>query len=126
MQPAGKFSDFIIARGWVPMDDEHMMFIVIHRKAGDLGHQGAPIVGLSHEYEFQPNGTDWYGRWRLVANADNDARINWKLQRLWMGNPSPWFNIWNADYDDNDGGDDNGHVYQPVPSKAEMFLYGTT
>jgi len=81
MQPAGKFSEFIIARGWVPIDDEHMMFVVIHRKAGDLGRQGAPVVGLSHEYEFIPNNTDWYGRWRLVANKRNDYLINRGVQK---------------------------------------------
>jgi len=81
MQPAGKFSEFFIARGWVPMDDEHMMFVVIHRKTGDLGQQGAPVIGLSHEYESQSNTTDWYGRWRLVANAQNDYLIDRAVQK---------------------------------------------
>jgi hypothetical protein len=31
---------------------------------------GAP--GVSFGYEYLPNTTDWYERWRLKANASND------------------------------------------------------
>ncbi|MBT3990325.1 MAG: Rieske 2Fe-2S domain-containing protein [Rhodospirillaceae bacterium] len=81
MQPAGKFEKFIIARGWVPMDDEHMMFVVIRRNTGDPAQSGSPVVGLSHNYEFKPNTTDWYGRWRLVADEENDYLIDREVQK---------------------------------------------
>jgi hypothetical protein len=40
---------------------------------------GAP--GISFNYEYLPNTTDWYGRWRLASNGTNDYRIDREIQR---------------------------------------------
>jgi hypothetical protein len=59
-----------------------MMFVVINRKtAYPPNDKRTPVVGLSHDYEFLPNTTDWYGRWRLVANKENDYLIDRDVQR---------------------------------------------
>jgi hypothetical protein len=40
-----------------------------------------PIPGSTPRPEFQPNATDWYGRWRPVQNASNDYLIDREAQR---------------------------------------------
>ena len=36
---------------------------------------------MSFGYKYLPNTTDWYGRWRLKANASNDYFIDREVQR---------------------------------------------
>ncbi len=83
--PDGQFSDHIIARAWVPMDDTHTMFFHVSWKKNTPGlrkmKDGAPIVGASIGNKFLPNTSDWHGRWRLEANASNDYQIDRDLQR---------------------------------------------
>jgi hypothetical protein len=42
---------------------------------------GEPLPGLAIGFDFLPNTTDWYGRWRLKANASNDYLIDRAAQR---------------------------------------------
>ena len=80
MVPNGAFSDHIMARAWVPMDDTHTMFVHMSWTQNSVGMQkradGTPIPGLQMAFDFLPNTTDWYGRWRLAANASNDYMID--------------------------------------------------
>jgi hypothetical protein len=39
------------------------------------------IAGASQNFPYLPNSTDWYGRWRLRANASNDYEIDREVQR---------------------------------------------
>jgi hypothetical protein len=73
------------ARAWVPLDDEHTMFIFIWWKRAVSAmslpqpafKDGTPIGGTSRGNKMLPNSTDWLGRWRLQDNAGND----WGLDR---------------------------------------------
>jgi phthalate 4,5-dioxygenase oxygenase subunit len=76
MIPTGVLGNQIIARGWVPMDDEHTMFFNLTPKT--RGVQRARQKGM----EMHPNSTDWHGRFRLVSDGRNDYRIDREWQRM--------------------------------------------
>jgi phenylpropionate dioxygenase-like ring-hydroxylating dioxygenase large terminal subunit len=75
MIPTGVLGHQILARGWVPMDDEHTMFFSLTPKV--RGVQRATQPGM----ELHPNTTDWYGRFRMVSDITNDYRIDRAWQR---------------------------------------------
>jgi phenylpropionate dioxygenase-like ring-hydroxylating dioxygenase large terminal subunit len=82
--PQGAFADRVIARAWVPMDDTHTMFVGFSWKQASRTANlsgGKPIPGATPLPEFQPNSTDWYGRWRPVQTAANDYLIDREAQR---------------------------------------------
>jgi phthalate 4,5-dioxygenase oxygenase subunit len=88
-QPQGVFARNVHARAWVPLDDDHTMFINIMWRDLASGSarllpnplDGSPIEGLRLENEYLPNTTDWLGRWRLTAHQGNDWRIDRAAQR---------------------------------------------
>jgi phthalate 4,5-dioxygenase oxygenase subunit len=77
--PNGDFDDFICARAWVPMDDTHTMFVHMMWKKSKPGigelKDGTLPKGVS-PFNYRPNTPEWYGRWRLEENADNDYLID--------------------------------------------------
>ncbi|MGH7090524.1 MAG: Rieske 2Fe-2S domain-containing protein [Stellaceae bacterium] len=73
LAPYIAFEHYRIVRGWVPLDDTHMMFIVIGPKSGP-GEQSE--VG-----PVEPNSTDWLGSYRLTQNRGNDYRVDRAAQR---------------------------------------------
>ena len=83
MIPPGVLGLQRIVRAWVPMDDTHMMFFSMASldSYGRLG--GGPQLRTpgTSPWQFLPNSTDWYGRWRLAQNADNDYLIDRENQR---------------------------------------------
>jgi phenylpropionate dioxygenase-like ring-hydroxylating dioxygenase large terminal subunit len=83
--PDGEFTDHVIARAWVPMDDTHTMFVHVSWKKNTPGlrklKDGSQIPGATIGQKFKPNGTGWLDRWRLAANAENDYLIDRDLQR---------------------------------------------
>lgn len=83
--PDGEFTDHVIARAWVPMDDTHTMFFHMSWKKNARGlrtmKDGTPIPGISMGQDFLPNTSDWFGRWRLAANKENDYQIDRALQK---------------------------------------------
>ncbi|MGZ5853929.1 MAG: Rieske 2Fe-2S domain-containing protein [Xanthobacteraceae bacterium] len=85
--PDGNFRDHVIARAWVPMDDEHTMFVHCMWKKNTPGlrrlKDGSPIPGMAitQPQDYLPNTTDWHGRWRLKANGTNDYMIDRDKQR---------------------------------------------
>ena len=84
--PAGAFPTHVGARAWVPMDDEHTMFVHLHWKAASpsvpaVRSDGTVPAHLSRTNDYMPNDTGWYGRWRLRANEDNDWQIDRAAQR---------------------------------------------
>ena len=84
--PNGEFASHMHARAWVPLDDTHTMFVFIWWKRAVSAmslpqpafKDGRPIGGTSRGNTFLPNTSDWLGRFRLDANADND----WKIDRV--------------------------------------------
>jgi phenylpropionate dioxygenase-like ring-hydroxylating dioxygenase large terminal subunit len=85
MPPDGNFRDHVIARAWVPMDDEHTMFVHISWKKNTPGlrklKDGSQIPGATIGQRYMPGDTGWYGRWRLAANETNDYLIDRDSQK---------------------------------------------
>ena len=92
MPPQGVLGHKVTARGWVPMDDTHTMFFMAGPKlrrrptpdrdrpaAGDGANARPAPAGPSAG--MLPNTTDWFGRFRLAANATNDYLIDREKQR---------------------------------------------
>ena len=82
--PQGAFADRVIARAWVPMDDTHVMFVGFTWKQASrtaVLKGGEQIPGSTPAPEYQPNSTDWFGRWRPVQSAANDYLIDRDAQR---------------------------------------------
>ncbi len=84
--PAGAFPTHVGARAWVPMDDEHTMFLHLHWKRSTPSlplprRDGTVPLHLNRNLDYLPNDTGWHGRWRLRANADNDWHIDRAAQR---------------------------------------------
>jgi phthalate 4,5-dioxygenase oxygenase subunit len=83
-QPSSEFDRNINARAWVPLDDEHTMFVFLWWKRGVTAmtqsqvtfKDGRPIGGTSRGNKFLPNTSDWLGRFRLAANPQNDWGID--------------------------------------------------
>ncbi len=81
--PQGEFHQNIHSRAWIPLDDTHtmMVFISWRRQMPNLRamplKDGTFLGGSLKPTEYQPNTTDWLGRWRLVGNVTND----WTMDR---------------------------------------------
>ncbi len=79
MVPTGVLGLEIRVRAWVPMDDEHTLFVTVSKGAAPPARNaGRQVVGPP---ETLPNTTDWYGRFRLAAEARNDYFIDRKAQK---------------------------------------------
>ncbi|MGH7932308.1 MAG: Rieske 2Fe-2S domain-containing protein [Candidatus Binataceae bacterium] len=85
MPPEGDFAQHIIVRAWVPMDDTHTMFVHLswnkNAPRPRVLKDGRQMPGFSLRFDYMPNSTDWYGRWRLVQNASNDYTLDREAQR---------------------------------------------
>ena len=86
--PASLLKDQVMVKGYIPMDDTHALVITIAKKAvrqPSRTRDGKPVPGLglvpNAGNEYLPNTTDWFGRWRLPNNAQNDWLIDRELQR---------------------------------------------
>jgi len=84
--PGGRFPEYLEARAWVPIDDEHTMTIWLRKKGHLQGSavplsDGRPIPGTKLEMEYLPTTTDWMGRWRARARSENDWLIDRDAQR---------------------------------------------
>ena len=84
--PAGAFPTHVGARAWVPMDDEHTMFVHLHWRAASpsvplVRRDGTVPLHVTRTHDYLPNSTDWHGRWRLRANPDNDWLMDRAAQR---------------------------------------------
>ena len=69
-------------RAWVPIDDYNTMFFFMAGPRG-TGPTGALPPGAARGFgmQFEPNTSDWNGRWRLAANSRNDYQIDREMQR---------------------------------------------
>jgi hypothetical protein len=79
MVPTGVLGLEVRVRAWIPMDDEHTLALTISRGQPPAARNaGRQVVGPP---ETLPNTTDWYGRFRCVAEARNDYLIDRKAQK---------------------------------------------
>src|SRR5579864_3850751 len=85
MIPTGVLGIQVLTRAWVPMDDEHMMFFSMGSQQSQLQQTNVNanrrMVRQRPGENLLPNTTDWYGRFRLDANATNDYKIDRDKQR---------------------------------------------
>jgi len=85
MIPTGLLGHQVLVRAWVPMDDTHMMFISMSNRPtrqllGAL-NGAASTAAVFGGVGYQPNSTDWYGRFRLIQDQSNDYLIDREKQR---------------------------------------------
>jgi phthalate 4,5-dioxygenase len=80
MIPTGVLGHQVIARAWVPMDDEHTLFFNMAMQGRSAGGGQSNLWGFSGAEQL-PRTSDWYGRFRLVSRAENDYRIDRGIQR---------------------------------------------
>ena len=82
--PQGPF-DRVNTRAWVPMDDTHTMFVSLSWRGSPASmrplNNGRMVPGSRPAFEYLPNTTDWYGRWRLTQNPSNDWTIDRAAQK---------------------------------------------
>lgn len=94
----------VLLRMWVPMDDGHTMFYTLDRRslipssgegasageepfssptAGVADHQSPRLIADVNDEpcRLRPNSSDWFGRFRLVADAANDYLLDREVQR---------------------------------------------
>jgi phthalate 4,5-dioxygenase len=83
--PQGKFASHLHNRAWVPMDDNHTMFVSLMWRQHPAGvgatKQGQTMPGFARRFDFLPNETGWYGRWRIRGREDNDWLIDRAAQK---------------------------------------------
>ena len=82
--PQGKFATHLHNRAWVPMDDTHTMFVSLRwngepRFVTD-DKQGNLMPGFARVFDYIPNTTEWFGRWRLNGRPENDWLIDREAQ----------------------------------------------
>jgi hypothetical protein len=78
-------------RAWVPLDDEHMMFYSMSKRAPDgtllsgngQGQQraAAPDGETRGGLRYHPNGTGWFDRFRFIQDRHNDYLVDREKQR---------------------------------------------
>jgi phthalate 4,5-dioxygenase oxygenase subunit len=79
MVPTGVLGLEVRVRGWIPMDDGHTLAMTISLGQPPQSRTaGRQTVGPP---QTLPNTTDWYGRFRCVADAHNDYLIDRKAQK---------------------------------------------
>lgn len=85
MIPNASFGTNVTARAWVPMDDTHTMFMQCFWKRNlaptNTPRDVPPVPGLTVNFNYLPNTSDWHGRWRLAHNETNDYGIDRDTQR---------------------------------------------
>ncbi len=78
--PQGKFTEHLHNRAWIPMDDTHTMFVSLmwRRHPPSIGpnKRGAMMPGFKRVFDYLPNTSDWYGRWRLAGGPTNDWLVD--------------------------------------------------
>ncbi len=77
MTPTGIMGEEAKLNAYVPMDDEHtLQWECIINMAGKPGRR-------NDRGPYQANTTDWYGRFNLAQNMENDYLIDREEQRAW-------------------------------------------
>jgi hypothetical protein len=81
MPPQGVLGHKVTVRCWVPMDDQHTMFIMSGprlRRPAAASSGSPPVSPLGR---MLPGSSDWLGRFRMSANGTNDYEIDREKQR---------------------------------------------
>ncbi len=83
MPPVASLEDNIMVRAFIPMDDEHCMFVGFesqrYRRPQDDRFR---VSGAAYVRDnVGANATGWYGRYRMIESEENDYLINRDEQR---------------------------------------------
>ena len=81
MPPINSLRTNVLTRAYVPMDDTHTMIVSLTKEGARAGRETENVAGGSQNYPYLPNTTDWFGRWRLKLNLQNDFGIDREVQR---------------------------------------------
>jgi phthalate 4,5-dioxygenase oxygenase subunit len=81
MTPVGVLGLGGSVRVWVPIDDDHTMFFMLSGATNPGANIGPERRAAFNMGAMQENTTDWHGRWRMVANRDNDYQIDREAQK---------------------------------------------
>ena len=85
MIPTGFLGEEVRFGAWVPVDDEHVMSWRVSSRRPMRPGAGAPsrsgIPGAQASGGMLPDTTDWLGKFRLAARAENDYLIDREEQR---------------------------------------------
>ena len=87
--PNGEFDSHAHGRAWVPIDDNHTMYVFIWWKRARAANSlpqpaykdGTPVGGTGRGNKLLPNTTDWLGRWRMADSEANDWGMDREAQR---------------------------------------------
>jgi phenylpropionate dioxygenase-like ring-hydroxylating dioxygenase large terminal subunit len=83
MPPVTSLEHNVMVRAFVPMDDEHCMFVgfesLSYLRPSDRGRPG--LAGAHIRDNLLPNETGWLGRYRMVECEENDYQIDREEQR---------------------------------------------
>jgi phthalate 4,5-dioxygenase oxygenase subunit len=83
--PNNRFATRAIARAWVPMDDHHSMLFDLTGGVdeGNPAYTSTRANGepLFEKFDYAPNTSDWFGRWRAADDARNDWGLDRQAQR---------------------------------------------
>ncbi len=82
MPPVASLEQNIMVRSFIPMDDEHCMFVGFESQS--YQRPSDDRIRLSGSYvrdNLLPNTTGWYGRYRMVECEENDYQIDRDEQR---------------------------------------------
>jgi phthalate 4,5-dioxygenase oxygenase subunit len=80
MPPVSGIADNVMVRAFIPLDDDHCMFVEIAHKDYLRSTMSNQLPGGTLNDNFRPNTSDWLGRWRLVENRANDYLIERDVQ----------------------------------------------
>ncbi len=81
MPPVTSLEHNVMVRAFIPMDDEHCMFVGFESLTYSRMEQRTSMSGVHIRDNLQPNETGWYGRYRMVECEENDYQIDRELQR---------------------------------------------
>jgi phthalate 4,5-dioxygenase oxygenase subunit len=81
MPPVTSLEHNIMVRAFIPMDDEHCMFVGFESLSYMRQNDRAPMNGVHIRDNLHPNTTDWFGRFRMVEAPDNDHLVDREEQR---------------------------------------------
>jgi hypothetical protein len=83
--PTGLLGHQIVVRAWVPMDDTHTLWISMGKRQERgprvRSREGTDAIPAPWSMPYAERTTDWFGRFRLRPNADNDYFVDREKQR---------------------------------------------
>ncbi|MCD6075765.1 MAG: rieske [2Fe-2S] domain protein [Rhodospirillales bacterium] len=84
MPPIGTIAKNILTRAYVPIDDNNTMIVVIEKIGfNDMNTDSEAVrrQAPGGEFHFEPNTTEWTGRWKLKETWKNDYLVDRDMQR---------------------------------------------